>query len=64
MGQLTDGVAHDFNNLLTAVIGSLDRLVMRRAGSERERRLMVGALEPAERAKTLVQRLLALARWS
>jgi PAS domain S-box-containing protein len=62
MGQLTGGVAHDFNNLLTPIIGSLDRLVTRGLGSERERRLMAGALEAAERAKTLVQRLLAFAR--
>jgi PAS domain S-box-containing protein len=62
MGQLTGGVAHDFNNLLTPIIGSLDMLVRREVGSERERRLIEGALQSAERAKTLVQRLLAFAR--
>jgi PAS domain S-box-containing protein len=62
MGQLTGGVAHDFNNLLTPIIGSLDMLVRREVGSERERRLIAGALQSAERAKTLVQRLLAFAR--
>ena len=62
MGQLTGGVAHDFNNLLTPIIGSLDRLITRGVGSEREQRLMAGAFESAERAKTLVQRLLAFAR--
>jgi PAS domain S-box-containing protein len=62
MGQLTGGVAHDFNNLLTPIIGSLDMLIRRGIGSERERRLMDGALQSAERAKTLVQRLLAFAR--
>ena len=62
MGQLTGGVAHDFNNLLTPIIGSLDMLVRRELGSERERRLIDGALRSAERAKTLVQRLLAFAR--
>jgi PAS domain S-box-containing protein len=62
MGQLTGGVAHDFNNLLTPIIGSLDLLVRRELGSERERRLIDGALQSAERAKTLVQRLLAFAR--
>jgi CheY-like chemotaxis protein len=62
MGQLTGGVAHDFNNLLTPIIGSLDMLVRRGLGSERERRLIDGALQSAERAKTLVQRLLAFAR--
>jgi PAS domain S-box-containing protein len=62
MGSLTGGVAHDFNNLLTPIIGSLDMLVRKGVGSERERRLIDGALQAAERAKTLVQRLLAFAR--
>ncbi|AOH86160.1 hypothetical protein AWL63_21570 [Sphingomonas panacis] len=62
MGQLTGGVAHDFNNLLTPIIGSLDLLQRRAVGGEREQRLISGALESADRAKTLVQRLLAFAR--
>jgi PAS domain S-box-containing protein len=62
MGQLTGGVAHDFNNLLTPIIASFDMLLRRGVGSERERRLMDGALQSAERAKVLVQRLLAFAR--
>jgi PAS domain S-box-containing protein len=62
MGQLTGGVAHDFNNLLTPIIGSLDLLVRKGVGNERERRLIDGALQSAERARTLVQRLLAFAR--
>jgi PAS domain S-box-containing protein len=62
MGRLTGGVAHDFNNLLTPIIGSLDLLQRRRPGSEREQRLIAGALQSAERAKSLVQRLLAVAR--
>ena len=62
MGSLTGGVAHDFNNLLTPIIGSLDMLTRRGAGTAREQRLIDGALQSAERAKTLVQRLLAFAR--
>ena len=62
MGSLTGGVAHDFNNLLTPIIGSLDMLMRKGIGTERERRLIDGALQSAERAKTLVQRLLAFAR--
>ena len=62
MGQLTGGVAHDFNNLLTPIIGSLDLLTRRGLGNDRERRLIDGALQSADRAKTLVQRLLAFAR--
>jgi len=62
MGQLTGGVAHDFNNLLTPIIGSLDLVRRRALGSERDQRLVAGALQSAERARSLVQRLLAFAR--
>ena len=62
MGQLTGGVAHDFNNLLTPIIASLDMLTRRGLGNAREQRLIDGALQSADRAKTLVQRLLAFAR--
>jgi PAS domain S-box-containing protein len=62
MGQLTGGVAHDFNNLLTPIIGALDMLQRSTLGGERERRLIGGAFQSADRARTLVQRLLAFAR--
>jgi PAS domain S-box-containing protein len=62
MGQLTGGVAHDFNNLLTPIVGALDMLQRKGLGGEREQRLIGGALQSAERARTLVQRLLAFAR--
>ena len=62
MGQLTGGVAHDFNNLLTPIVGALDMLQRQGIGGERERRLISGAAQSAERARTLVQRLLAFAR--
>lgn len=62
MGQLTGGVAHDFNNLLTPIVGALDMLQRRGIGSERDQRLIAGAAQSAERARTLVQRLLAFAR--
>jgi CheY-like chemotaxis protein len=62
MGQLTGGVAHDFNNLLTPIVGALDMLQRKGIGGEREQRLIGGAAQSAERAKTLVQRLLAFAR--
>jgi signal transduction histidine kinase/CheY-like chemotaxis protein len=62
MGQLTGGVSHDFNNLLTPIIGSLDLLQRHGLGGERERRLIDRALQAADRAQVLVQRLLAFAR--
>ena len=62
MGQLVGGVAHDFNNLLTPIVGSLDMLHRRGGRDARETRLIDAALQSAERAKLLVQRLLAFAR--
>lgn len=62
IGQLTGGVAHDFNNLLTPIVGSLDLLRRRHKDDERTQRMIGGALQAAERAATLTQRLLAFAR--
>lgn len=62
MGRLTGGVAHEFNNLLTPIIGSLDRLQRKGLGDDRDVRLIDGGMQSAERARTLVQRLLAFAR--
>jgi PAS domain S-box-containing protein len=61
LGQLTGGVAHDFNNLLTPIMGALE-LLRRRHEDERSQRLISGAMQSAERAKTLVGRLLSFAR--
>ena len=63
LGQLTGGVAHDFNNLLTPITGTLDLLQRKYAESDpRSARLIANALQAADRAKTLVQRLLGFAR--
>lgn len=62
IGQLTGGVAHDFNNLLTPIIGNLDLLSRRIGEDARSRKLLGGAIQAADRAKILVQRLLAFAR--
>jgi signal transduction histidine kinase/CheY-like chemotaxis protein len=62
IGQLTGGVAHDFNNLLTPIVGGLDMLRRRYPDDDRAQRLLGGALQAAERAATLTQRLLAFAR--
>jgi PAS domain S-box-containing protein len=63
IGQLAGGIAHDFNNLLTPIVGSLD-LIKRRlgGGDERTARLLSGAIQSADRARLLVQRLLAFGR--
>ena len=62
IGQLTGGVAHDFNNLLTPIVGSLDLMRRRHKDDERTQRMIANALQAAERAATLTQRLLSFAR--
>ena len=63
LGQLTGGVAHDFNNLLTPITGALDILHKKYGQTdERSARLLSNALQAADRAKTLLQRLLGFAR--
>jgi len=61
LGQLTGGVAHDFNNLLTPIVGSLD-ILRTKITDARLQKLLDGALQSSERARTLVARLLAFAR--
>jgi signal transduction histidine kinase/CheY-like chemotaxis protein len=62
IGQLTGNVAHDFNNLLSPIMSSLDLVLGGRAAPETVARTATVAMEAAETAKTLVQRLLAFAR--
>ena len=62
IGQLTGGLAHDFNNLLTPIVGSFDLLQRKCRDDPQAFRLISGALQSAERARILVQRLLAFAR--
>jgi signal transduction histidine kinase/CheY-like chemotaxis protein len=62
IGQLTGNVAHDFNNLLSPIMSSLDLVLAGRATPTSLHRSATVAMEAAENAKTLVQRLLAFAR--
>jgi signal transduction histidine kinase/ActR/RegA family two-component response regulator len=63
LGQLTGGVAHDFNNLLTPITGALDFLQRQPGNADpRSARLIGNALQAADRATLLVQRLLGFAR--
>ncbi|WP_233247730.1 ATP-binding protein [Caulobacter endophyticus] len=63
VGQLTGGVAHDFNNLLTVIIGGLDTIKRSRSGDEaRIQRSADMALQGAQRAASLTERLLAFSR--
>ena len=64
VGQLTGGIAHDFNNMLTSIIGALDIVDLRlQAGNtDRLERVIRAALDSANRAAALTQRLLAFSR--
>ncbi|WP_024341267.1 GAF domain-containing hybrid sensor histidine kinase/response regulator [Bradyrhizobium japonicum] len=63
VGQLTGGIAHDFNNMLAVILGSLN-LAKRRLGKGEVNidRFIEGAIDGANRAATLTQRLLAFSR--
>jgi PAS domain S-box-containing protein len=63
VGQLTGGVAHDFNNLLQIVTGNLDILQRNLPGDQpRLTRAAEAAMNGAQRAAVLTQRLLAFSR--
>ncbi len=60
VGRLAGGVAHDFNNLLTAIIGAIS-LAKPHASPDAQADLQT-ALDAAERASGLTQRLLVFSR--
>lgn len=63
IGQLTGGIAHDFNNMLAVImsgIGLAQKRLMR--GQDGTEDFLAGALDGANRAATLVKRLLAFSR--
>ena len=61
LGQLTGGVAHDFGNLLFNILANLE-LLRNHPDESRTRSRIEDALEAGERAKKLLQSLLAFAR--
>ncbi len=68
IGQLTGGIAHDFNNLLQVISGNLEAMRQRFAAEtnlqqgDRLRRYADSAMQAAQRAAALTQRLLAFSR--
>jgi signal transduction histidine kinase len=63
VGQLTGGIAHDFNNMLAVIIGGLNLLQRKLAKGETDvDRFIEGAMDGAQRAAALTQRLLAFSR--
>ncbi|MTE01434.1 PAS domain-containing protein [Paracoccus sp. YIM 132242] len=63
VGQLTGGIAHDFNNMLAVVISGLNLTQRQLArGNSDVGPYVEGALEGANRAAALTQRLLSFSR--
>jgi signal transduction histidine kinase/ActR/RegA family two-component response regulator len=63
VGQLTGGIAHDFNNMLAVIMGGLNLPQGKLARGETDvERFVEGAIDGAQRAATLTQRLLAFSR--
>lgn len=63
VGQLTGGIAHDFNNMLAVILGGLNLLKRKLAKGETDvERFIEGAIDGAQRAANLTQRLLAFSR--
>jgi signal transduction histidine kinase/CheY-like chemotaxis protein len=64
VGQLTGGIAHDFNNMLAVIMSGLGLAQRRMSDGDTvgASRYVDSALEGAQRAATLIKRLLAFAR--
>ncbi len=62
IGQLAGGVAHDFNNLLTPIIGYSELLLLATPAADPRHGQLAEVLQAAERARKLVQQLLAFGR--
>jgi len=62
IGTLAGGVAHDFNNILSAIIGNAELVRMATGDNAPVQEHVDGVLKAAERAKDLVQQILAFSR--
>ncbi len=62
IGQLAGGIAHDFNNILSAVIGNTELVRMDLSEGHPAQSSIQEILRAGQRAKELVQRILAFGR--
>lgn len=62
IGRLAGGVAHDFNNILTAIVGSVDLLLMDTPEDDPRRVDIEEIRTAANRASSLTSQLLAFSR--
>jgi PAS domain S-box-containing protein len=64
LGTLAGGIAHDFNNILAAIHGNLDFTLSAHDVGEETREALVEVKRAAERATSLVRRILTFGRKS
>jgi two-component system, cell cycle sensor histidine kinase and response regulator CckA len=62
IGQLAGSIAHDFNNILTAISGFSDLLLLRHGMGDPSFSNIMQIKQSADRASSLVKRLLAFSR--
>ena len=62
IGRLAGGIAHDFNNIITPIIGYTDMAMMDLAPDNHIRKYLTHIMKAANRAKDLVQQILAFSR--
>ena len=62
IGTLAGGIAHDFNNILTAVSGFAELANLDLPEDSRAKYNVQGAIKASQRAKNLVQQILAFSR--
>jgi two-component system cell cycle sensor histidine kinase/response regulator CckA len=62
LGRLAGGIAHDFNNMLLVILGSTSLLLDRKSESDPDWTELRAIEDAAERAASLTQQLLAVAR--
>lgn len=62
IGTLAGGIAHDFNNILGAIVGYGELAQQRAPEGSALRRYLDGVMQAAERARTLVDRILGFSR--
>ena len=64
LGTLAGGIAHDFNNILAAILGYAEMALETLAADSRTARTCRRSRGPGERARDLVDRILAFSRHS
>jgi PAS domain S-box-containing protein len=62
IGTLAGGIAHDFNNILMAITGYSELAILNASGNSAAQRNLEEVLVAAQRAKELVQQILAFSR--